>query len=180
MDRGARGAGDDAPLRGSVRERKVAARLREIARDRRALRNALDRFDGEEDFASAWASGDPDQINRRDQVERPYERIVNDMQEIIDFCEAEEVDRGMPVPEGDDAGRWRRAALRGYLSDAQADRWQGIARGRQRLAHHYADLPARRGAEIFERANELLGELPRAISGLGRWIDGLWPRVRRG
>jgi hypothetical protein len=176
MGRGAGNAGGGAPLRGSAREQKVAARLREITRDRRALRNALDRFDGGEDFASAWASADPDQINRRDQVERPYERIVNDMQEIIDFCEAEEAELGMPAPEGTDAGRWRRAALRGYISHAQAVRWQGIAQGRQRLAHHYADLPARHGVEIFERANELLGELPRAISGLGRWIDGLWPR----
>lgn len=55
----------------SVREQKVAARLREVARDRRALRNALDRFDGVDDFARAWASEDPDEINRRDQVERP-------------------------------------------------------------------------------------------------------------
>jgi hypothetical protein len=171
-----RGAAGGAPLRGSARERKVAARLREIAHDRRALRNALDRFDGGEDFARAWAGADPDQINRRDQVERPYERVVNDMQEVIDLCEAEEAERGMPAPEGDDAGRWRRAALRGYISHAQALRWQGIAQGRQRLAHHYADLPARHGVEIFERANELLGELPRAISGLGRWIDRLWPR----
>lgn len=161
---------------GSAREQKVAARLQEIARDRRALRNALDRFAGGEDFAGAWASEDPDQINQRDQVERPYERIVNDMQEIIDFCEAEEAERGMPAPEGDDAGRWRRAASRGYLSHAQADRWPRIAQRRQRLAHHYVDLPARHGIEIFERANELLDELPRAIRGLGRWIDGLWPR----
>ncbi len=159
-----------------MRERKVVARLREIGRDRRALRNALDRFDGAEDFAGAWVSEDPDQINRRDQVERPYERIVNDMQEIIDLCEAEETERGMPAPKEGNAGRWRRTALRGYLSHAQAARWQGIARGRQRLAHHYADLPARQGLEIFERANELLGDLPRAIGGLGRWIETLWPR----
>lgn len=78
----------------------------------------------------------------------------------------------------DEAGRWRRTALRGYLSHAQADRWQGIAQGRQRLAHHYADLPARHGVEIFERATELLDDLPRAISGLGSWIDELWPRSR--
>jgi uncharacterized protein YutE (UPF0331/DUF86 family) len=165
----------DAP-RGAVRERKLAARLREIARDRRALRNALDRFDGSEDFGRAWASEDPDQINRRDQVERPYERIVNDLQEIIDLCEAEEAERGSPMPD-DEAGRWRRAALRGYLSHAQADRWQGIARGRQRLAHHYADLPARQGVEIFARATELLDDLPRVISGLGSWIEELWPRA---
>jgi hypothetical protein len=69
--------------------------------------------------------------------------------------------------------------LRGYLSQAQAGRWQGIAQGRQRLAHHYADLQARHGVEIFERAGELLDELPRAISGLGRWIDALWPRSER-
>jgi uncharacterized protein YutE (UPF0331/DUF86 family) len=165
-----------APPPGSVRERKVAARLGEIARDRRALRNALDRFDGAEDFAGAWSSEDPDEINRRDQVERPYERIVNDMQEVIDLCEAEEADRGTAPPKHDDAGRWRRAALRGHLSHADAARWQGIARGRQRLAHHYADLPARQGAEIFERANELLVTLPRAFAGLGRWIEELWPR----
>jgi hypothetical protein len=30
--------------------------------------------------------------------------------------------------------------------------------------------------EIFERAHELLRELPEAASGLGRWIDSLWPR----
>jgi hypothetical protein len=171
-----RGAGGGLPPAGSVRERKIAARLREITRDRRALRNALERFDGGEDFARAWVSADPDQINRRDQVERPYERIVNDIQEIIDLCEAEEAERGMPAPDGEDRGRWRRVALRGYISHAQVLRWQGIAHGRQRLAHHYADLPARHGLEIFERANELLGELPRAISGLGRWIDALWPR----
>lgn len=164
-----------APPPGLAREQKVAARLREVARDRRALRNALDRFDGGQDFASAWASEDPDEINRRDQVERPYERIVNDLQEIIDFCEAEEAERGMPAPDDEEAGRWRRAALRGYLSHAQAERWQRIAAGRQRLAHHYADMPARHGVEIFERANELLAELPRAIRGLGRWIEGLWP-----
>jgi len=35
---------------------------------------------------------------------------------------------------------------------------------------------ARRGLEIFERANDLLGELPKAITGLGKWIDSLWPR----
>jgi hypothetical protein len=163
---------------GSARERKVAARLREIARDRRALRNALDRFSGPEDFASVWASEDPDEINRRDQVERPYERIVNDLQEILDLCEGEETERGI-APEanaGDEPGRWRRAALRGYFSHAQAARWQAIAQGRQQLAHHYAELPSRRGAEIYERAVELLAELPRAIAGVGRWIESVWPQ----
>ena len=162
----------------SAREQKVTARLREIARDRRALRNALDRFSGAADFARVWASEDPDEINRRDQVERPYERIVNDLQEILDFCEAEDAQRGVAGPAatpGDVPGRWRRAALRGYLSHAQAERWQAIAQGRHRLAHHYADLPARQGAEIHERAVELLSELPRAIAGIGRWIESLWP-----
>jgi len=176
MSRGGRGDRGDAPLRGSAREQKVAARLREIARDRRALRNALDHFDGGEDFARVWASEDLDEINRRDQVERPYERIVNDIQEIIDFCEAEEAERRMPAPAEPDAGRWRRAALRGYLSHAQAERWQAIAQGRQRLAHHYADVPARHGHEIFDHASDLLRELPRTITGIGRWIQLLWPR----
>jgi len=167
-------AGDPA---GSARERKLAARLREIGHDRRALRNALDRFAGGEDFARVWASEDPDEINLRDQVERPYERIVNDLQEIVDFCEAEELERGASAPAraGGDPGRWRRVALRGHFSQAQAERWQSIAQGRQRLAHHYADLPARHGAEIYERADELLRELPKAIAGLGRWIEELWP-----
>jgi hypothetical protein len=40
----------------TAREPKVAARLGEIAHDRRALRNALDRFAGAQDFASVWAS----------------------------------------------------------------------------------------------------------------------------
>jgi hypothetical protein len=159
-----------------AREQKVAARLREIRRDRRALRNALDRFDGGEDFARTWASEDPDEINRRDQVERPYERIVNDLEEIIDLCQAEETERDLPAPDESDAGRWRRSALRGYMSHAQAERWQGIAQGRQRLAHHYADLAARQGVEVFEHADDLLGELPRAVSGLGRWIESLWPK----
>lgn len=163
----------------SPREQKVVARLRQIALDRRALRNALDRFEGADEFARAWSSEDPDEINRRDQVERPYERIVDDVQEIIDLCEAEELTRGgAPAPgtsATDRPGRWRRAALRGHLSHAQAERWQGIAQGRQRLAHHYADLPARQGAEIYERAVELLDELPKAIRGLGRWIETLWP-----
>jgi uncharacterized protein YutE (UPF0331/DUF86 family) len=172
MGRGAGGRGSGA----TPREQQVAARLREIARDRRALRNALDQFGGRDDVARVWASEDPGEINRRDQVERPYERIVDHLQEIIDLCEAEAAERGDAGPEGEDAGRWRRTALRGYLSHAQADRWHGISGGRQRLAHHYADLPARHGAEIFDRANELLGALPRAISGLGRWVDALWPR----
>jgi len=162
----------------SGREQKVAARLREIARDRGALRNALDRFAGAADFASVWASDDPDEINRRDQVERPYERIVNDLQEILDLCESEEIERGIAAettPPGDEPGRWRRAALRGHLSHAQAERWQAIAQGRQRLAHHYADLPSQHGAEIFERAVEMLSELPRAITRIGRWIESLWP-----
>jgi hypothetical protein len=164
---------------GSAREQKVAARLREIRRDRRALRNALDRFDGGEDFARTWASEDPDEINRRDQVERPYERIVNDLQEIIDLCEAEGAGCGLPAPAESDAGRWRRTALRGYLSHAQAERWHGIAQGRQRLAHHYADLAARQGVEVFEHAEALLRELPGAVSGLGRWIESLWPEDER-
>ena len=161
----------------SAREQRVAARVRELARDRRALRHALEQFADGEAFARVWASDDPAEINSRDQVERPYERIVNDLQEIIDFCEAEEAERGManPTHEDDDPGRWRRAALRGYLSHAQAGRLQVIARGRQRFAHHYADLPARHGAEVFERADELLVELPRAMRGLGRWISALWP-----
>lgn len=166
----------------SPREQKIAARLRELARDRHALRNALDRFADAGEFARTWASEDPDEINRRDQVERPYERIVNDLQEIIDLCEVEEAERGGAPPEqlsGDEPGRWRRAALRGYLSHAQAERWQRIAHGRQRFAHHYADLPARHGIEIFERAQELLVDLPRAIRGLGRWIAALWPEAER-
>lgn len=165
----------------SAREQKVTVRLGEIARDRRALRNALDHFGGAADFAAVWASEDPDEINRRDQVERPYERIVNDLQEILDLCEAEEIDRGVPPLaglSGDEPGWWRRAALRGYLSQAQAERWQAIARGRQRLAHHYADLPAQHGTEIYERTVELLADLPRAVAGIGRWIEKLWPQRR--
>jgi hypothetical protein len=162
----------------SAREQKVVSRLREIARDRRALRNALDRFADAADFASVWASEDPDEINRRDQVERPYERIVNDLQEILDLCEGEDAARGIAAPAaatGEEPGRWRRAARRGHVSHAQAERWQAIAQGRHRLAHHYADLPAQRGAEIYERAVELLGELPATIAGLGGWIASLWP-----
>lgn len=161
-------------MTGGARERKVAVRLRQIARDRRALRNALDRFDGAGDFAAGWASEDPDEINRRDQVERPYERIVNDLQEIIDLCEAEEAERGM-APGQADAGRWRRAAVRGYLSHEQAERWQRMAAGRQRLAHHYADLTTQDGIEFFKSADELLREAPRAVRDLGRWIEALWP-----
>lgn len=151
-----------------------------MVRDRRALRNALDRFADAAEFGSTWASEDPDEINRRDQVGGPYERIVNDLQEIIDFCEAEEGERGITAPQqasADEPGRWRRAALRGYLSQAQAERWQRIAQGRQRFAHHYADLPARHGVELFERAYELLKELPHAMRGLGRWIEALWPEA---
>jgi hypothetical protein len=162
----------------SAREQKVTARLREIARDRRALRSALDHFTGAADFAGVWATEDPEEINRRDQVERPYERLVNDLQEILDLCEAEEAGRGIaapPAPPGDEPGRWRRAALRGHLPHSQAERWQAIAHGRQRLAHHYADLPAQRGVEIYELAVELLSELPRTIAGVGRWIESLWP-----
>jgi hypothetical protein len=162
----------------SAREQRIAARLRELARDRRALRLALEQFADAGAFARVWASDDPAEINSRDQVERPYERIVNDLQEIIDFCEAEEAERGTApsTHEGDDEpGRWRRAALRGYLSHAQAERLRQIAWERQRFQHHYADLPARHGAEVYERAHELLDELPRAMRGLGRWITALWP-----
>src|SRR4051795_3433180 len=100
----------------SAREPKVAARLARMARDRRALRNALDRFQSADDFAAVWASEDPDEINRRDQVERPYERLVNDLQEMIALCEVEDAGRGgaaATAPPGEDPGRWRRAALRG-------------------------------------------------------------------
>ena len=153
----------------------MAARLREIALDRRALRNALDRFDGGQDFASAWDSADPDQINRRDQVERPYERIVNDMQEIIDFCEAEEAERGIPgrrvtTPAAGAAPRCAATSATPRLSDGRASPRAGSAL-------HITTRTCRRrhGLEIFERANELLRELPRAIRGLGRWVEGLWP-----
>jgi hypothetical protein len=182
MARGAPGGGTGAPFRGSAREQKVAARLREIARDRRALRNALDQFSGSDDFARIWASDDPDQINRRDQVERPYERVINHLQEVLEFCEAEDEERGRPAPAGnpgDQPGLWRRAALRGYLSHAEAGRWHGLALGRHRLAHHYADLPRIYGAEAFERAESLLADLPRLMRGLARWIDELWPRSER-
>src|SRR3954453_14440983 len=100
----------------SAREPKVEARLAEIARERRALRDALDHFDDAADFAAVWASEDPDEINRRDQVERPYERIVNDLQVMIALCEVEDAGRGgaaATAPPGEDPGRWRRAALRG-------------------------------------------------------------------
>jgi hypothetical protein len=162
----------------SAREQRVAARLRELSRDRRALRLALEQFADADAFARVWASEDPAEINKRDQVERPYERIVNDLQEIIDFCEADEAQRGIAPPayQGDDEpGRWRRAALRGYLSPAQAERLARVGWVRQRFQHHYADLPERHGAEVFERAHELLAELPRAMRGLGRWISELWP-----
>jgi hypothetical protein len=78
----------------SAREQRVAARLRELSRNRRALRLALEQFADADAFALVWASDDPAEINKRDQVERPYERIVDDLQEIIDFCEAEEAQRG--------------------------------------------------------------------------------------
>jgi hypothetical protein len=163
-DVGARAEGRGQAERDRARSPRPAQRARSLRRPG--------------DFAAVWASEDPDEINRRDQVERPYERIVNDLQEILDLCEAEGTDRGVHPPTADpggEPGRWRRAALRGYLSHAQAERWQAIAHGRQRLAHHYADLPAQRGAEIYERAVELLAELPRAITGIGRWIEKLWP-----
>lgn len=166
----------DAPV--PARQRKVMSRLQEIRRDRRALRNALDHFADAAAFVAAWGSEDPDLINLRDQVERPYERIVNDLQELIDLCEAEEADRGLPEPEGsgpDRPGRWRRAALRGHLNHAQSARWQAIALGRQRLAHHYVDLAEHQATDIYARANELLSELPGAVRGLGGWIEGLWP-----
>lgn len=159
----------------AAREQRVFARVRELARDRRALRTALDQFADAEDFARVWASEDALEINRRDQLERPYERIVNHVQEIIDFCEQEEAAQEIPGPPEPDAGRWRRVAQRGYLRHAQAERWQRLARGRQRLAHHYADLPASQGREIFEQAQELAGELPRTMGALSEWIEKLWP-----
>lgn len=46
---------------------------------------------------------------------------------------------------------------------------------RQRLARHYVDLAEPQATDIYERANELLSELPKAIRGLGGWIEELWP-----
>jgi hypothetical protein len=52
-------------------------------------------------------------------------------------------------------------------------------RGRRRATrlrrHHYADLASQDGATIYDRANELLDQLPRTMRGLGRWIETLWP-----
>lgn len=127
-------------------------------------------------FAEVWASEDPVEINRRAPVERDYEVIVNNCNEIFDRCERE---RGISQKEASDTGlgRWHRLAGYDFVSEGLANELRELMDQRRVFQHSYADADRRRGTEVYEDIDEFLEVVRKLVDALDRWTEELWPQV---
>lgn len=137
---------------------------------------AIAEFEDRDRFVERWFSDDPKHVNRIAAVERDYEKIVNSLHGLIDLCEQEEAAQG---PQRDDVsremGRWRRVAARTYVSHTLADRLIELCDTRNVFQHEYPDLEPEKGLEVWDHVDEMLQRLPKAMTGLEKWIHRLWP-----
>jgi hypothetical protein len=188
-----------------VRHERILASVARISRFSRGLDRAIEQIGGKEAWLRRWSAPDQEEDLLVAALERQYERIVNALQdEVIDLLEAEAVDRGLAprppratdleeasrwnreavalrlisdAPNPDEApGRWRRAALLGWLSSSTALALRDLVRSRQLFAHRYVGASGEQhGADVWADAHALRALLPQVSRELRLAVERLWP-----
>jgi hypothetical protein len=194
---------DDTVPGARARHQKVLRAVTAIARYRRGLLNALQSFDGEDDWTRRWVETSHGEDNDIAAVERQFERIVNAWQdEIFDVIEAEATAQDL-TPEAprsaDDAdrwiqdaidlglltkspgkgqapGRWGRHVLLGFMDPATPAALRPTADVRQLFQHRYTEADdADHGREVWQAIQQLLAVFPDIATDIEGALARLWP-----
>lgn len=156
---------------GAQREQiaRIGKRLRNIDAQLLALDIAIDDFGDERlsdlGWERAFASGNPDDINRVSPVMSGYEHVV---QNVVELGKAASRVTGRVQerrPRAEDAI----AALHdaGAISKRGRERLDDLYLFRGRISHDSPDITADEVAAYAERA---LSEVPRMVAGIRRWL----------
>jgi hypothetical protein len=148
------------PARAVILRTKIRERIGDLRRHLGALRSAMagfgENFDRDE-FAAAFASADPDTLNRVKAVERGVDQLYNYIAELTAF--------GLElacVRQRDDDLNARRdldaLRQRGVLSRERVERLQQLRELRRLLTHEYARASAE---QVHEAAWLVADEFPR-------------------
>jgi uncharacterized protein YutE (UPF0331/DUF86 family) len=158
------------PDRATALKRKVLDRVRDVQRHLDALEVAMASFGDDFDlatFQSAFASSDPDALNRVKAVERGVDQLYNYVAELAAFG-TELADRRS---RHDDTNARRDldtlAELR-VVSRERLRRIQRLRELRRMLVHEYATATA---AQVHEAANIIVAELPAFYRAYVKWIQ---------
>jgi hypothetical protein len=160
--------------------RQIGQLIKLTAVEARALAHGMAQFDDEDDFADEWPREDPASRLRIGGVEREYERIINNLFELIDKAQKEAAAQGLadPPPTEREPGRpnrWYRLSEAGVISKKRAQTMSRLDDPRVLFQHGYAFLGHDRGQEVWASMHELTQELPALMGDLKAWVDELWP-----
>lgn len=150
---------------------RIASRLERLSAQRRALRKAMGQF-GENFDAGAWAeafaSADPDDINRVFTVTGGYLALINNTFEAIRV--GAKLARVAPA-EGmlGVSGLIEAIHTEGGFSEEQAQTFTELYRTRNGLQHASAGVDA---DEVHRQVRLLLRHLPRLIESYVAWLKG--------
>jgi uncharacterized protein YutE (UPF0331/DUF86 family) len=158
------------PDRATALKRKVLDRVKDVQRHLDALEAAMASFGDDFDLASfqaAFASGDPDALNRVKAVERGVDQLYNYIAELAAFGAELAARRGRH----DDTNARRDLDTLAELKVVSRERVRRIQRLRElrrMLVHEY---PTARAAHVHEAANIIVEELPPFYRAYVKWIQ---------
>jgi hypothetical protein len=178
----ARASGDSEGARtgghaGSGRETRTAeldridSRLERLSAQRRALRKAIGQFGEDFDagvWANAFASPDPDDINRVFAVTGGYLALLNNTVEAVRVGAKL---AGVTPPDGmlGASGLIEAIRIDGGFSDRQALTFTELYRTRNGLQHASPGIEA---DEVHRQVRLLLRHLPRFVESYVKWLKG--------
>jgi hypothetical protein len=176
-------------------EGRVVKYLEEIAEQQASFDRVSAKLT-EDGFSAAWGrKGTPAQIDEKGSLERAYEQMVNDLQDMLGTIELAAFRRGsVPDPQlvaggspdkqawwreaehlgfdiskadrSHSPGRWRRLALYGHLEHDVATRLLAWSDVRQLLQHAYAERTLARGREVWATMHEFRVHVPQVVEAI--------------
>jgi hypothetical protein len=166
---GRRGGGD-GEARAAELDR-IDAKLERLPAQRRALRKAMRQFGEDFDarvWADAFASPDPDDINRVFTVTGGYLALLNNTVEAVRVGARL---AGVEPAEGmlGASGLIEAIRLDGGFTDGQAQTFIELYRTRNGLQHASAGIQA---DEVHRQVRLLLRHLPRLVESYVTWLEG--------
>lgn len=157
------------PARAAVLKAKVRDRLRDVARHFTALRSAMAGFGENFDrdaFGAAFASEDPDELNRVKAVERGVDQLYNYIAELTMFG----LELAAVRSRGDELNARRDfddLARLGVLSRDRVARLQELRELRRLIVHEYTDATAE---QVHEATWLVADHLAAFYDAYRRWI----------
>jgi hypothetical protein len=175
---------DDDKLRG-----RFLVHLEELQAQQASFDRVAERLD-QHGFVAAWTrEGTPQQDDDKGALERAYEQIVNELQEMLDDVERVGAAKGLfPDPEASTAawwraadelgintaggrrterpGRWRRLAYYGFIDHELAKALNGWSDSRNLFQHRYSHRNETRGLFVWQSMHGMRRDLTAVVKAL--------------